>query len=352
MDPRVQISREVPLTPGETYRSDEGLVFRSPKTNETCLMLGLSDIDGTLNNEHVTESERIYTVAPAGVAIARLQACGIPVGICTARAQGEAEMYARAVGARGVIISENGACSTYPGGERVTIGDMREIRECVSAIESRLGRSLVTSLDIEALEARWLEQERSREEGRGIGVPPYKNDLGHSTVEEVRMSAARIASAYISGLAPEERVVAVAIAEAYGFRPFGDLLHLINRRADKGIALDALCERFLAQDLVVFDEKGARRKANVDRVTPIVFGNGENDLPLFASAIERGGYGVLVADPVRDTGFHFSFHERPPPPKTLIMQGTPYGYGMKAAIPQIFSLIRDEYGIVLRLPLI
>jgi HAD superfamily hydrolase (TIGR01484 family) len=310
-------------------------------------MLALSDIDGTLNNEHVPESERIHTIGPAREAIETLQRCGVPVGICTARAQGEAELYAEAVGARGWLISENGACTTSPQGERVTIGDMREIRECVTAIEARLGRPLVTTLDLHALEGSWRQQMAARREGREVFPPSHENDLGHSTVEALRVSAARVASAYISGLTLGERSIAIAIAEAYGFRPFGDLLHLINRRADKGVALDGLCESLRAQEVSARDASGVRKSVRIDRVTPIVFGNGENDLPLFASAIERGGYGVLVADPVRDCGFHFDIQKRPPHDKTVVTYGAPFGYGMKAALSVLAFRVRDEYGITL-----
>ena len=347
MDPCGHVSRVTSLAPGEVCQSDVGLVFRSPTTKETCLMLALSDIDGTLNNEHVPESERIHTIGPAREAIETLQRCGILVGICTARAQGEAELYAEAVGARGWLISENGACSTSPQGERMTIGDMREIRECVAAIEERLGRPLVTTLDREALEARWQKQVTARREGKDASSPIHENDLSHSTVEALRVSAARVASAYISGLALGERAIAIAIAEAYGFRPFGDLLHLIHRRADKGVALDGLCESFRGQEVSARDASGCRKSVRIDRVTPIVLGNGENDLPLFASAIERGGYGVLVGDPVRDCGFHFDIQKRPPHRNTVLTYGAPFGHGMKAAIPVLISRVRNEYGIAL-----
>lgn len=347
MEPSGCVPREMRLGAGTTYRSDMGLVFRSPKTQETCLMFALTDIDGTLNNEHVSESERIHTIAPACEAIDALQSYGVLVGICTARANGEAEMYARAVRARGFVISENGACTGHPGGTPVTIGDMREIRECVAAIETALGRSVVSTLDLTALESRWHDQVMARRERSGVDIPAQEDDLGHSTLEELRISAARVASAYLSGLAPAEREVASSIARAHGFRPFGDLLHLINRRADKGVALDALCERLLGEELLVSDASGARMNVLLDRVTPIVFGNGENDLPLFASAIERGGYGVLVADPVQAHGFHFDLRAQPPHPHTLITHGAPFGHGIKAAVPELVSRVRDRYGILL-----
>lgn len=347
MGPHGQISRVVALAPGELCRSEVGLVFRSPTTKQTCLMLGLSDIDGTLNNEHVLESERIHTISPAKEAVHALQSRGVTVGICTARAKGEAEMYAHAVGARGILISENGACTTYPDGKQVTIGDMREIQECIAAIEARLGRTLVSTLNPDALEERWFQQCVARKVRAASVVADPENDLGHATREALRLSASRGASAYISGLTPEERVVAIALAESYGFRPFGDLLHLINRRADKGIALDGLCEGFIGEELSVFDSNGGQKRVRIERVAPIVFGNGENDLPLFTSAIERGGYGVLVGDPVKPSGFHFDLNAQPPHPKTLITHGAAFGYGMRAAIFPLSSRIWDDYGISL-----
>lgn len=310
-------------------------------------MFGLSDIDGTLNNEHLPESERIHSIGPAREAIETLQSLGILVGICTARAQGEAELYAGAVGARGTLISEDGACTTSPRGERVTIGDIREVRECVAVIEERLGRSLVSTLDREALEESWRTQVAARENGQSLLLPAHENDLGHSTIEALRLSAARVASAYIGGLASDERAIAIGIAEAYGFRPFGALLHLITRRANKGVALDALCESFRDRPVSVLDGSGARKSVHIDRATPIVFGNGENDLPLFSSAIERGGYGVLVGDPVRAGGFHFNIQARPPHGKTIVTFGASCGHGMKAAIPELMSRVLDEYGIAL-----
>lgn len=330
-------SQHTTLRAGEAYASDRGVVFRSPKTQETCLLIGFSDIDGTINNEHVPESERLGTIGPARDGVALLQSLGVPVGICTARAQGEAQMYARAIGARGPVISENGACTVYPNGDIVTIGDMREIRQCVAVIEERIGRAVVSTLDLHALEARWAQQQEM-----GLHV---ENDLGHATVEALRLSASREASAYLSGLNEYERSVAFAVAESFGFKPFGDLLHLISPRADKGVALDALCARYVGEEVSLYSKDGSVSNAVIDRVTPIVFGNGENDLALFSCAIERGGYGVLVADPVKPSGFHFDVNSKPPHPRTLITPGAPFGHGILAAIPKIVSQLKADYGI-------
>ena len=348
MDPSAHTSQDLKLRPGDAYRSEVGLVARSPKTGETTLLLGFSDIDGTLNDEHVVESQRIHTIGPAVDAVRELQSYGIPVGICTARAHGEAELYARAVGASGIIIAENGASTAYPGGECVTIGDMRDIRECVVAIEESIGRSIVSTLDIASLEERWSRQCAARSTGQAIARESYNNDLGHDSREALRMSASRVASAYLSGLTPDERRIAVAVAESRGFKPFGDLLHLISRRADKGVALEALCERLQGEMVSLTTGRFAGASIRIDRVAPIVFGNGENDLPLFASAIERGGYGVLVADPVKPSGFHFDICTNAPHPQTLITHGAPFGHGMRAAVPLLCSHLKADYGIELR----
>lgn len=348
MEPCSAASNLITLRPGEAYRTDIGLLARSPKTGEILLFVGFSDIDGTINDEHVPESKRIHTITPAVEAVRELQALGIPVGICTARAEGEAQMYAKAVGARGSVISENGACTTYPLGDRVTIGDMREIRECVAMIEAKIGRSVTSTIDLPRLEAVWREQCAARGSRGQSSLAPYNDDLGHDSLEALRLSAARGASAYLAGLTPHERSIAIAVAESQGFKPFGDLLHLISRRANKGVALEALCERLRGERVAVTSGSFTIGAVTIDRVAPIVFGNGENDLPLFSAAIERGGYGILVADPIKPSGFHFDICSNPPHPKTLRTEGAPFGHGMKASIPLLCEQLQRDYGVELQ----
>jgi len=49
------------------------------------LLVGFTDIDGTVNKETEPEIKRISTIGPAREALARFQDFGIPFGVITAR---------------------------------------------------------------------------------------------------------------------------------------------------------------------------------------------------------------------------------------------------------------------------
>ncbi len=304
-----------------------GLWVRAPRGGRTLLIAALTDLDGTANDEHVPEHGRLATLGPARAALATLADSGIVTGICTARSFGEARQYREALGGRGPLIAENGAVLGLPDGTRRVFGNAAQLGIAVRRIGDRLGRPVPSSLDWPSLEAAW-ERERA-----GAG-PVF---LGHPDRESLRLAGDRVASCFLVGLSAGEKAVARTVAAELGLDCFGELLHLIPQGADKGRALAALGDHLRSADLGL--------PGPVDLVAHIVFGNGENDLPLFARAIDGGGAAVLVGDATSENGFHFDPALHPVPAGTITLPGVSHGHGMVRSLPRVAEQFARDHGI-------
>lgn len=305
---------------GEAVAGPAGLRVRSPRTGQWLLVLALTDLDGTANDERVPEPARLATLGPARAAFARLHESGVATGICTARSLGEAREYRDALGIGGPIIAENGAVLVLPDGTCRRLGDAGPLAAVVAAISTTVGRPVPSSLDWPGLEAAW-EAERQ-------GRAPVC--LGHESLAALRRAADRVASCFLVGLSPAEKEVATRLAAAAGLDAFGDLLHLVARPADKGLALGELLDTLRPSDSAV--------------VVPIVFGNGVNDLPLFARALRAGGAAVLVGDVASASGFHFDPVRHPVPAGTITVPGVSHGPAILRSLPRIADFFAGQYG--------
>lgn len=315
------------LREGSAARTPDGLLAHPPGHRATVLVCALTDLDGTANDEHVAEHLRLDTIGPARETFALLEASGVVTGICTARSTGEARLYRRELGVTGPLISENGAVVTYPDGTRDVFGDLSTLAEAVHRIEARLGRPVPNSLDFEGLRAAW-ERERRGE---------CEVFLGHPDLDSLHIAAERSASCFLVGLTPAEKEIAADIAEGMNLSSFGHLLHLIARGADKGRALGALNDHLRSRPPV----GGLRPEV----IAQVVFGNGENDLPLFETALREGGTAVLVGDATTPGGFHFDSRRHAIPEGTIRFPGISHGHAIRRSLPHLRRFYRDRHGI-------
>lgn len=312
---------------GEAVHSEHGLLVRSPRTGVGLLITALTDLDGTVNDEHEPEFRRLDTIGPAREAFGVLAACGVGVGICTARSTGEALRYRTALNVSGPIIAENGAVVLLTDGTRRLMGDPGPLRAAVDRIQRRVGRRFPHSLDWAGLEEAW-ERERRGESAVF---------LGHPDREALRLAADRYASCFLVGLDPAEKRLAAGVACEMGLSCFGELLHLIPSGVGKGAALDLLNGLLVRLPVAT--------PWRPDTVVPIVFGNGENDLPLFAKAIQGGGAAVLVGDARSATGFHLDTRAHPVPEGTIKIPRISHGYAIRKSLPLLADFLATRHGI-------
>lgn len=312
------------LRTGLAVHSREGLIVHSSRIARPFVVLALTDLDGTANDEHEPEFRRLASIGPARDALAVLGGDGIAVGICTARSAGEALHYRNALNLSGPLICENGAVLIFSDGSRRVLGQLEKLRIGVERISARIGRYVPSSLDWPGLEAAW-ERERRGES------PVF---LGHPDLESLRLAAERLGSCFLVGLDPSEKVEAAAVARELGLDCFGDLFHLIAGGVNKGAALVVLMEHV----------KGAFPNLQVDPV-PIVFGNGVNDLPLFEQAAKAGGVAVLVGDDRAPGGIQFDIVRCPPPRETIILQGVSHGHAIRQSLPRLAEFFATRYGV-------
>lgn len=309
------------------------------------VVIALTDLDGTVNNETLKEAQRISSVGPAREAVQQLENIGISIGVITARSFGEAEMYLKALDAHGFTICEDGAVLILPqSGPSVSqaklSGRMRFVehgnRQAVvlSEVDTQyIGRYLKYILDMDKSESAGTSQKfvatcfDSPEEIQRLA--------GHENVDLARLSAERLASAYVVGASQKQAEMIQRYAEKWGIRTFmrvfGDPILLFGQDVHKGDALQTL------NDNIGFFYPGHGRLTGI---IPIVFGNHTNDIKLFERAHQMGGVGVIVKHP--DGGYAVSESDIP---DFVIQSGEPYGFGMKASVPKVFDFLRSHYAV-------
>lgn len=319
---------EALLQTAAAVKSPNGLLVRSPRSSATVLVCALTDLDGTANDEHVPENSRLATIIPARDAFAILARSGLVTGICTARSTGEARQYQRELRVTGPLISENGAVVSFPDGSQEVFGDLNTLKQAIDRISARLKRPIPNSIDWASLEAAWKKEQRGE-------TPAF---LGHSDRESLQRAADRNASCFLVGLSREEKQIVTELAAGMGLTCFGELLHLIPRGVDKGRAFAALNEHLLNLP----PERGLRP----DIVAQIVFGNGENDLPLFEQALKAGGAAVLAGDSTTSNGFHFDIARHPVPKGTITLPGVSHGHAILQSLPLLKEFFIEKYGVI------
>lgn len=299
-------------------------------------IVAITDLDGTANDETVSESRRISTISPAKEAYRRLEEVGISVGISTARSAGEGELYAAALAISGIHIAEDGGVLVLPKDQKdkATIGLNSNFptvnhQEWRVLLLSKVGIDKIREFfELVEREAKLLDPERYLPMVSSVlsTMEDLKTAAGHYSLDLTRLSADRLASAYTFATDVHLRVMAEH-AERFGIRHFRrnpkDPVMIFGADAHKGNALLALNSH--AADFYGPDVAG---------IMPIVFGNSSNDIPLFEEAIRLGGKTVLVAHPDKNVGYAVN--------RSLVPEGTiftkgPYGYGVLEAIPQILN---------------
>lgn len=295
------------------------------------------DIDGTVNNEKVKESERLATISPAKEALQTLKSVGISSGPITSRSFGEAQAYQNTLASTGLVICEDGAVIVLPAGfsdEQRAQLTKRGLRTTTHAGRVAIIVSSVDTTTIGSLITR-VTEESGQPMISTLFSPPkeIQMTIGHSTEEAARLSAERIASAYIVNPTTEQERLLKEYAPDVGIRLFGKLLHLIGADAHKGTALQLLHDH---ADILFPDE-------HVEGILPIAFGNDTNDVELMKQAHSLGGIGVLVPHPNND------FIVPPDQiPKYVIKTDAPYGMGMVEAIPRVFQQLNQQFGLALQ----
>ena len=307
------------------------------------LLVGFTDIDGTVNKETEPEIRRISTIGPAREALARFQDFGIPFGVITARSLGEAELYLDRLDAKGATICEDGASIVFPKGftqEKLPAGNKAKILSHNGRFVAVLGGTGAEDIKdfLDAMQQRAIEKDPStaRLISTVTSTPKeIQQAAGHETEELARLSAERLASAYVVKPSPIQADLIHTQAGNYGLRTFQrnsrDPILIFGKQAHKGDALE-----FINDNASMFFP-GTQ---NINGICPIVFGNHTNDLPLFEMAHNLGGIGVIVQKPdgtyaVREKDI----------PSYLIKANAAYGYGLQTAAEIVMTQLQQKYGL-------
>lgn len=296
------------------------------------IVIAFSDLDGTANDETVPEDKRLSTITPARQALQRLEGHRIFAGINTARSFGEANKYKGELGINGPVICEDGAVVALPSGidpdHARKIGAVEhggELAVVLSNVKKATILSIFSDAQRNCLSSSIINTLTSSPE-------EIKSTVGHSSLEEARLSADRLASAYF--VADEsERQILDAEAKKNGARTFGDLTHVIGADAHKGNALRYLDMH--ASLVFPYDVQG---------ILPIAFGNGINDIPFMEACRDtNGGIGILVGRP--GGGY---FVDESKIPEFVIKAKSPFGHGMEETLPQVFSQLNSRFQLNLK----
>lgn len=320
----------------------------NPSTNETLrfavqeqrrkgtLIVALTDIDGTVNDETQPEDKRLSTIEAGVQAVDLLQNCGIPVGLITGRSSGEALIYQRHLKTNGPIVAEDGGVIILP----QALKDPNQILKDAHKLIRQNGVDILilSSKDVHSIsnfitktleEAQKIDPSAFMQLISTITSPAelIQKTIGHSSIEAAQASMERFASAYIAQASPQHLKLMSERAPKQGIRMFGTPLHLIGADADKGHAL-----RIIASHPDLFFPNDSNNNRPVERIMPIAFGNNTNDLKLMEIIKELGGIGVLVGKP----GGGFFVPENSIPSHVIKMQ-QPYGFGIKASIDEVVA---------------
>lgn len=298
------------------------------------LVLALTDLDGTANDETRPESDRLATVGPAKEAYSFLESLGIPVGIITSRATGETLHYEKALGISGPIICEDGGVilpsvpSDIAKLSRVGTVVSHEEREAVllSPITTEIIKELLGLVRSKIPEHFFVA---STDED---SLKRIQKLLGHATLEDAVGSVSRLASAFVINPSEDERSLIYTLANQRGMRILGspNFFHLMGENVHKGTALKVLLNN------------ASTFFPGIDGIIPLVIGNGVNDVELFRAAEEAGGVSVIVTKP--EGGYVVPDSELP---NTTIRATLPFGYGIQQALPLILATLDDRYGTTL-----
>ena len=291
----------------------------------------LTDLDGTVNDESIKESERIQTIGPAKEAISQLEARNIMVGLITARSFEEAVEYQTALHATGVIICEDGGViglplHQIPKAEEEKLGAKYKL-------ETYKGRRVLRLSSIKTDDMRKFLKKIEEEAGEGKIISSCTSSpeelaraANHATIRAAELSQGRLASAYAVGLSPAQQKLIAELAPQRNIRTFRSSVDkttlFFGEDTNKGHAVDVL-----RANPHIFYPQGVK----VDGIFMIAIGNHNNDAPL----LSRADIAVVVAK--ANGGYAISNDNMPR--GTLLMK-QPYGYGIKEAVPEILDRLK------------
>lgn len=282
-----------------------------------------SDLDGTANDEKVPEGQRMGTIEPAREAFSRFELMRLPVGLISARGTGEVEAYQDALDVNGPIIAEDGQVLVFPKGIRIDKEELPEEFRQFRLFDHE-GRQAMLLSHVGIIQLKTFTQDVLKEaEKRGIAnrediyssltKPPEELIIstGHESMEFVRASVDRLGSGYFDKVSQSFLDLLNEMAPPYGIRVIGDTrsASIYGVDSNKGNALrifDRLAEHFFP------DVEGARG------TTAVAFGNGRNDLAMFAAVHANGGIPILIGDGIPANEV----------PEYVLRAAAPHGYGI------------------------
>lgn len=299
-------------------------------------VLAFTDLDGTVNNQEVPESERLATINPAKEAIQQLQNNGIPVGIVTARSFGETLVYKNALGADGFTITEDGAVIILPQYKDQDIGSLSRKDRLVShrqqsaLILSKVGLSKIKEF-INYIDKKLKKIGYTDDLATTCTSTPevLKRLVKYETVDDAKRAIDRLASAFIRDTTESQYKVIKENSAAWNIRVGGRRHHLqiVGEDADKGGAL-----KFINDNINLFFPPSMELRG----IFPIVFGNDHNDLRLFEEAHKLGGTGILV----QNSAGNYNVSDDDIPDYVIRAEGAG-GYGMKKSIEKLLKSYFD-----------
>lgn len=305
------------------------------KGNKKFAVLAFSDIDGTVNDQRLPESERLSSINPAKEAIKKLQEYDIPVGLITARSFGETLVYKNALNTNGFMVSEDGAIVILPKLSNQAIDKISKKYHIIShEKENVLILSKIELPEIKnflGLINKILKESSNKELITSCTSKPelLKELINYETLEDTKRAIDRLASAYVRDSTDKQFELLKKHARERGMRVEGEQFHahILGADADKGSAIQFINDHIseILPDL------------EIDGILPIVFGNDYNDLRLFEEANSLGGLGIIV----KDSNDTFKVSENKIPSYVIKTEGA-NGFGMLEAIKIILSKIKTS----------
>lgn len=306
------------------------------KNGKKLAVLAFTDLDGTVNNEDVSEKDRLKTINPAREVIEALQNHGIPVGIVTARSFGETLLYKEALGTEGFTITEDGAVIILPRNIQEDIKDLSQKKHIVS--HDQQTALILSKVELPIIKdfLRYVSEQLAKNNilysltTTCTSTPQVLKELvQYQTVDDALRAMDRLASAFVRNATKEQYKIISDNADSWNIRISGKPhhVHIFGKDADKGRAI-----QFINDNVSIF----LPTSKNVDGILPIVFGNDYSDVKLFEEAHAMGGIGIIV----KDSDGHYKIPDDYIA-SYVIKTKSAYGYGMKEALRTIFKELEN-----------
>jgi len=224
---------------------------------ETGKQLIFTDLDGTLL--HPTS----YSYIPALETVRRLQADGIPIIFCSAKARFELQVYRRKLGVYEPFIVENGGGLVIPNNYfPFNINQGRKSDDHIFielGIENRVIRQRLKEI-LDSLHVRYhiFTQMSANDIAKDSGMPVYQARLARKREYSETIK-------FDEDSKTVEKIVAEVRSNGLNIT-FGGRYYVVSGHNTKGTAVRILVDLF---------------RRSFDRITTYAFGNEENDISMF-----------------------------------------------------------------------